>query len=192
MTKTAKPEQPDTGPTRLPGDRPWHEDVARMLRVDHAGEYGAARIYDGQLSVMGDRHPAAKIIRRMREQEVRHLETFDRLLDERRVRPTLLTPLWHAAGFALGAATALAGPRTAMACTAAVEEVIDDHYAAQEAALEGHDAELSTVIGNFREDENEHRDLAIRHGARDVPGYPLLAGAIKVGCRLAIWMSKRI
>lgn len=180
------------GPRYLPGDRPWREDVARMLRVDHAGEYGAARIYDGQLAVMGNRHPAAAEIRRMREQEVRHLQSFDELLNERRVRPTLLAPLWHVAGFALGAATALAGPRAAMACTAAVEEVIDTHYAGQEKALAGHDEALGSMVSAFRADEAEHRDTAIAHGAQDLPAYPLFAGIIKTGCRAAIWLSKRL
>ncbi|GAB4145200.1 MAG: demethoxyubiquinone hydroxylase family protein [Sphingomonadales bacterium] len=191
-TTETSPDSSDEGPTRLPGDRPWPEDVARMLRVDHAGEYGAARIYDGQLAVMGNRHPAAAHIRRMREQEIAHLERFDTLLNQRQVRPTLLAPLWHVAGFALGAATALAGPRAAMACTAAVEEAIDEHYAAQEQRLDGRDAELHDVVSRFRADENEHRDLAVSHGAEEVPGYPLLAGAIKAGCRLAIGLSKRL
>ena len=185
-------EPPIAGPTRLPGDRPWREDVARMLRVDHAGEYGAARIYDGQLAVMGNRHPAAALIRKMREQEARHLASFDRMLLQRRVRPTLLAPLWHVAGFVLGAATALAGPRAAMACTAAVEEAIDDHYARQQAVLDEHDPELRALVDAFRKDEAEHHDIAIAQGARRVPGYPLLAGAIKAGCRLAIRLSKAV
>src|SRR5436190_9048774 len=100
-------------PHHLPGERDPAEEIARMLRVDHAGEYGATRIYEGQLDVLG-RGPAAGEIRRMAETEKRHLERFDQLLHERRARPTLLHPLWTVAGYALGAATALLGERAAM------------------------------------------------------------------------------
>ena len=99
-----------TADDRLPGDLSRAALVERMIRVDHAGEYGAARIYDGQLAVLG-RTPSGPVIQAMAEREKSHLATFDRLVIERRVRPTLLSPLWHAAGFALGAASALMGPR---------------------------------------------------------------------------------
>ena len=107
-------------------------DVAAMIRVDHAGEFGALRIYAGQLAVLTrdakmDRNVAA--IRHMAEQELRHFETFDRMIKDRAVRPTVLEPIWHIAGYALGAATALMGEKAAMACTVAVEDVIDAHYA---------------------------------------------------------------
>ncbi|MBM3539620.1 MAG: demethoxyubiquinone hydroxylase family protein, partial [Alphaproteobacteria bacterium] len=162
----------------LPGDLSPEEKVARMLRVDHAGEYGAVRIYAGQLAILGDT-PAGEVIRRMAEQERRHLETFDRLLPERRVRPTALAPLWHAAGFALGAATALLGERAAMACTVAVEEVIDEHYAAQAASLGETEPELRQVIEEFRQDELAHRDEGLAHGAAQAPGYEVLSAGIK-------------
>ena len=128
--------RPGTASKRLPGDLDAKAQVQRMIRVDHAGEYGAKRIYDGQLAVLR-RSPAAPTIHRMAEQERRHLARFERLVPERRVRPTLLQPLWHVAGFALGAATAMLGKRAAMACTVAVEEVIDRHYARQIEALGG-------------------------------------------------------
>ena len=168
-----------------------------MIRVDHAGEYGAARIYDGQIAVLGRRSRAAPAIRKMAAQEKRHLEAFDRLVVERRVRPTLLTPLWHVAGFTLGAATALLGERAAMACTVAVEEVIDEHYGRQAEVLaelppDEADPELRAVVEEFRADEAEHRDIGIAHGARETPGYELLSAAIKTGSRLAIWLSTRI
>src|SRR5882757_1173767 len=152
-----------TGPSpslrrRLPGDPSRDEQVARMLRVDHAGEHGAVRIYEGQLAVLG-RTPVGDVIRRMAEQEQKHLATFDRMLPARQVRPTLLGPLWHAAGFALGAATALLGERAAMACTVAVENVIDEHYAGQIAALGEREPELRRTIDEFRADEREHRDV---------------------------------
>ncbi len=167
------------------------QETHAMIRVDHAGEYGAARIYAGQLAVMGNRHPDAAEIERMRQQEQRHLDTFDRLINERQVRPTILAPVWDAAGFALGAATALMGPRAAMACTAAVETEIDRHYAEQEAALAGSDPELEGHIAKFRAEELEHKETAIAHGAEDAPGYPVLSAVIRAGCRAAIAVSKR-
>jgi ubiquinone biosynthesis monooxygenase Coq7 len=162
-----------------------------MIRVDHAGEYGADRIYAGQLAVLGER-AGGGAIRRMAEQEKRHLEAFDRLLVERRVRPTVLAPLWHVAGFALGAGTALLGEKAAMACTEAVETVIDEHYGRQLAELGDDEAELRGVIADFRTDEIAHRDLAAAAGAAEAPGYRLLTGTIKAGSRLAIWLSTRL
>ncbi len=190
-----KPEE-RKGPARsgrpyLPGDLTPAETLARMIRVDQAGEYGARRIYEGQLAVLG-RSPAAATIRKMHEQELAHLETFDRLVAERRVRPTLLQPVWHVAGFALGAATALLGEKAAMACTVAVEEVIDEHYADQAERLGEDEPELKKTIEDFRADELEHRDIGLEHGAEGAPAYPLLSGAIKAGSRLAIWLSERV
>ena len=175
----------------LPGDPSREELVKRMMRVDHAGEYGAKRIYDGQLAVL-KRSPVAPIIRRMAEQEQRHLAAFDKLLPERRVRPTALHPLWHAAGYALGAATALLGERAAMACTVAVEEVIDEHYARQAATLGPDEPELKALVEEFRRDELEHRDTGLAHGAEQAGGYPVLTAGIKAASRLAIWLSERI
>lgn len=178
-----------TGEDRLPGDPAPAETVARMIRVDHAGEFGAKRIYDGQLAVLGER---AGVIREMAEQEEKHLAVFERLIVERGVRPTLLSPLWHVAGFALGAGTALLGEKAAMACTEAVEEVIDEHYGAQAARLGDDEADLRATIEEFRADEIRHRDTARRHGAAEAPGYRLLTDAVKTGSRLAIWLSTRL
>ncbi|MGE0664909.1 MAG: demethoxyubiquinone hydroxylase family protein [Sphingomonadales bacterium] len=178
-------------PTRLPGEPSLEAEKARMIRVDQAGEYGATRIYEGQLAVLGARASGA-VIRRMAEQEAKHLEKFDRLLTARRVRPTLLSPVWHMAGFALGAATALIGEKAAMACTVAVEEVIDEHYAKQAAKLEDSDPELKTLIEECRAEEIEHKIEAEEHGAREALGYPVLTGAIKGASRLAIWLSSRV
>ena len=164
----------------------------RMLRVDQAGEYGATRIYAGQLAVMGDRTPLAGEIRHMAEQEAEHNAKFDALMAARGVRPTALQPLWNVAGFALGAATALIGPKAAMACTAAVETEIDRHYSAQLDALGDRDPELSDMIATFREDERDHRDLALANGAEQAPAYPLLSGAIRLGCRIAIRLAERV
>jgi ubiquinone biosynthesis monooxygenase Coq7 len=180
---------PRTG--RLPGDLTKEQLIDRILRVDHAGEYGAVRIYEGQLSVLG-RSRAAPVIRKMAAKEREHLAKFDEILPQRRVRPSLLQPLWHVAGFALGAATAFLGERAAMACTAAVEEVIDRHYADQAARLGDDEGPLRATLERYREDELEHRDTALGHGAEQAPAYELLTGAIKAGSRLAIWLSKRI
>ncbi len=177
---------------RLPGDLPKEEELARMIRVDQAGEYGARRIYEGQLAVMGRNHPNSATVKHMHEQELRHLETFDRLVCERRVRPTALQPIWHVAGFALGAATALMGDKAAMACTVAVEEVIDEHYAEQSARLEDDESDLRDTIEEFRAEELEHRDTALEHGAAQAPGYEVLSAAIKTGSRIAIWLSQRV
>jgi 3-demethoxyubiquinol 3-hydroxylase len=180
-----------SGVRRLPGDPPADEIVRRMIRVDHAGEMGAARIYRGQLAVLG-RTTAAPVIRRMEEQEKRHLAAFDKLIVDRRVRPTLLSPLWHVAGWALGAASAALGERAAMACTAAVEEVIDAHYAAQIETLGGAEPELAQSLEEFRRNEIEHRDVALAEGAEEAPAYAILSTAIKAGSKLAIWLSTRL
>jgi len=162
-----------------------------MIRVDHAGEYGAVRIYEGQLAVLGKRG-SADTIRHMADQEQRHLKTFDRLVNERKVRPTALEPLWRVAGYALGVGTALLGEKAAFACTAAVEEVIDAHYTAQIAELGDKDPELKNTVEDFRAEEAQHRQLALDHGAEQAPGYRLLSEAIKAGCRVAIKLSEKI
>ncbi len=176
---------------RLPGDPGAAQRVAAMIRVDQAGEYGAARIYAGQMAVLG-RSPVAPVIRAMADQERQHLETFDRLIAERGVRPTLLSPLWHVGGFVVGAASAVLGERAAMACTEAVETVIDEHYAAQVEELGDAEPELKAVIAEFRDHEIAHRDTARAHDAELAPGYVPLGAAIRAGTRLAIWLSTRI
>ena len=168
------------------------ERSARMLRVDQAGEYGATRIYAGQLAVMGDRAPLGGEISAMAAQEAGHRAKFDALIAARGVRPTALQPVWSVAGFALGAATALIGPEAAMACTAAIETEIDRHYTEQLEELGEDDPELCAMIREFRDDEREHLSSALAHGAELAPGYPLLSGAIRLGCRLAIRLSERI
>ena len=175
----------------LPGDPDADTLLARMIRVDHAGEYGAERIYQGQLAILG-RGPKADILRHMRDQETVHKETFERLVGDRQVRPTALLPLWHVAGFALGAATALIGERGAMACTVAVEEAIDEHYAAQAAAIPDHESELRDTVGRFREEELEHRDIGLANEAELAPAYKLMSRVIKFGCKVAIAASERV
>lgn len=175
----------------LPGDRDAKETLARALRVDHAGEYGAQRIYAGQLAVLG-RDACAPVLREMKAQEEAHLEAFNGLLNERRVRPSALMPLWHVAGYALGAGTALLGRRAAMACTVAVESVIAGHYQQQLDSLPEQETELKDTIRRFRDDELAHHDTGLAHEAEAAPAYGLLSGLIRTGCRAAIALSKRL
>jgi ubiquinone biosynthesis monooxygenase Coq7 len=171
----------------LPGDPSPEEILARALRVDHAGEYGAKRIYQGQLAIRPD-----ETIRHMAAQEEHHLAYFSDQIVKRQVRPTALHPFWHVAGFALGAATALMGRKAAMACTAAVEEVIDNHYREQIETLKEAEPDLAAQIEIFRREEVGHRDTALEQGAEKTPGYFFLSNAIKLGCRLAIKTAERI
>ncbi len=180
-----------TAENRLPGDPDRETMIAEIIRVDQAGEYGAKRIYEGQLAVLG-MSDAAPILRDMLAQEEKHLAKFNTIMAARRVRPTVLEPLWHVAGFALGAATALLGKEAAMACTAAVEDVIGEHYAEQTAQLGDDERDLRETISAFRGDEMHHRDVSLAHGAESAPAYLPLTTAIKAGTRLAIWLSKRI
>lgn len=179
--------------------QPRREDPARlkeMIRVDHAGEHGAVRIYDGQLAVF-DKIPGmektAELVRHMAEQEQEHLDHFDGLIVERNIRPTAFGPMWNVAGFALGAVTALLGEKAAMACTAAVETEIDAHYAAQLEELEdGADDDLRDAIERFRADEAEHKATALEQGAEQAPAYEIMSRMIRFGCRVAIRASEKV
>ena len=185
----------NTAEPRNPGDHDRRQTVERLIRVDQAGEFGAVRIYEGQLAALRwtgrANSEAGRKIAAMARAEREHNKVFDRLLSERRVRPTALQPLWSVAGFALGAATALMGDKAAMACTVAIEETIDEHYAQQAAALGDDEAELRGTIEKFRAEEIEHKDTALAAGAEQAPAYEALTGAIKAGSRLAIWLSTR-
>ena len=174
-----------------PGNPRRTDATARMIRVDQAGEHGAVQIYRGQMDVLGRRASGAHSAH-MAAQEEEHLERFEALMNERRVRPSLLSPLWHVAGYTLGAATALMGDKAAMACTVAVEEVIEEHYNEQAEALGDSDPELTSLIEECCADEVEHRDFALEQGAEETPGYGLLSAAIKTGAKTAIWLAKRI
>ncbi len=167
-------------------------DRSSMIRVNQAGEYGAKRIYAGQMAVMGNRTPAARSIAHMAEQEQRHLSAFDALVAERGIRPTALQPMWDVAGFALGAVTAALGPKAAMACTVAIETEIDRHYSEQLTEIGDGDPVLSAMVSEFRAEEMEHKATAIEQGAEQAFAYPLLSAAIRMGCRTAIALSKRI
>jgi len=193
MAKHKKTSQKKQTPARLPGDPSKDQMLEQLIRVDHAGEYGAVRIYEGQLAVL-KKKSCAPVISHMLEQEKVHKETFDNLINKHRVRPTALMPLWHLAGFALGATTAMMGEKAAMACTVGVEDAIDEHYQSQIEELEQYEDEneLRDICIKFREEELEHRDTGIEHGAEQALGYEVLTNAVKAGSRLAIWLSKRI
>ena len=163
-----------------------------IIRVDHAGEYGATRIYDGQIAVFGKNSKIGKTIQLMADQEQEHIETFEKLIVQHRVRPTVLLPLWNIAGFALGASTALMGKKAAMACTVAVEKVIGDHYREQASLLAKDQKKLKSTIKKFEKDELEHHDIGIAHDAKKAPGYNFLSKVISIGCRAAITVSKKI
>ncbi|MBF0561952.1 MAG: demethoxyubiquinone hydroxylase family protein [Alphaproteobacteria bacterium] len=179
------------GLRRRLGDPPVGDLLARMIRVDHAGEFGAVRIYQGQMAVLGSR-TVASTLKQMEAKEQEHLQVFGRLLVERRVRPSVLQPLWGALGYALGAGTALMGEGAAMACTVAVEEVIEEHYLNQAERLGDSEVDLKATIEKFRDDEMEHREIALEHGGTRHPAYPVLGMAIKTGSRLAIWLAARL
>jgi len=176
--------------------------LSSMLRVDHAGELAAYQIYSGQLFVLSRTHPElVPLIQEMQDQESHHLNTFDNLLASHRVRPTVMTPLWRIAGWGLGAVTAAMGKEAAMACTSAVETVIGGHYDDQIRSLmelekkypEGGElTKLTETVSQFRDDELEHRDIAIEKDAEKATGYPILEKIIGGGCRGAIWISERI
>ena len=163
-----------------------------IIRVDHAGEYGATKIYDGQIAVFGKETKIGKTIKHMADQEQEHIETFNKLLIENRVRPTALLPLWNFAGFFLGASTALMGEKAAMACTVAVEKVIGDHYGDQLKLLKEDQKKLKSTIKKFQKDELEHHDIGIAHDAEETPAYNLLSSFISLGCKTAIALSKKI
>jgi len=189
---------PDPKPMpRAPGQSGLNKRVEEMIRVDHAGEYGAVAIYRGQQAVFSRSPKTGRISRQIEEmaaQEQGHLDAFDKLIAERRVRPTAMAPLWEAAGFTLGAVTALMGEKAAHACTEAVEDVIEKHYQHQIDELDAADEEpeLKAAFTKFREEELEHRDLAVEEGAKEAPGYALLSHAIKTGCKLAIGITKKV
>ncbi|MCR9254547.1 MAG: demethoxyubiquinone hydroxylase family protein [Alphaproteobacteria bacterium] len=189
MSETHSPKT--TQEDRLAGDMDKREFIDRLIRVDHAGEFGAQRIYKGQIDVLGNTD-VGPTLRHMAEQEEEHLEAFEQLIRERRGRPTALYPVWNVLGYALGAGTALMGKKAAMACTIAVEECIDEHYQKQLEKLGDDEEELKAKIRKFREDELEHRDIGVDHQGEQAIGYPVMRKAIRAGSKFAIWLSERV
>ena len=168
------------------------EVLEEIIRVDHAGEYGATKIYDGQIAIFGKSSKLGKTIQHMADQEQEHIDKFNELILEHRVRPTALLPLWNVAGYALGASTALMGEKAAMACTVAVEKVIGEHYQEQLELLGDDHKDLKKTISKFRDDEHEHHDIGIQHDAENAPGYKIMSKVIEFGCKTAIAISKKI
>lgn len=173
--------------------------LERLVRVDQAGELGADYIYAGQHLVFKHTKPSlAPLIKHMWEQEIHHHKTFDTLQTEGRVRPSALTPVWKAAAFGLGIGTALLGEEAAMACTEAVETVIGGHYNSQlrwmhqNFPAHADMGELKSLVKQFRDDELEHLETAVDHGAKQARPYMLLTETIKNGCRAAIWVAERV
>ena len=166
--------------------------IDEIIRVDHAGEYGATKIYAGQLAVFGMKSKIGKTIKHMADQEQEHIETFDKLIVERKVRPTLFMPIWNFAGYTLGITTALMGKKAAMARTVAVEDVIGKHYEKQALQLGNNEKKLKKTILKFRDDELEHHDIGIDNDAEKTLGYTVLSKFIKTGCKVAIAISKKV
>ena len=166
--------------------------LEEIIRVDHAGEYSATRIYEGQIAVFGKNSKIGKTIQHMADQEQEHIEKFQELIVSERVRPTVMLPLWNIAGYALGAGTAIMGEKAAMACTVAVEKVIGEHYEEQIELLEEDQKKLKSTIKKFAADELEHHDIGIAHDAESTPGYKILTKIIELGCKTAIIVSKKI
>ena len=168
------------------------QNLEEIIRVDHAGEFGATKIYDGQIAIFGKNSKIGKTIQHMADQEQEHIDKFNELILEHRVRPTALLPIWNVAGFALGASTALMGEKAAMACTVAVEKVIGEHYEEQLSLLEDDHEDLKKTISKFRDDELEHHDIGIEHDAESAPGYKIMSKVIEFGCKTAIAISKKV
>ena len=187
--KKKKKQSKKSGTSKIKTDRSILEEI---IRVDHAGEYGATRIYDGQIAVFGKNSKIGKTIQHMADQEQEHIEKFEELIVKNRVRPTALIPVWNVAGYALGVSTALLGEKAAMACTVAVETVIGNHYGEQLSLLEDDQKELKKTIKKFKADELEHHDIGIAHDAEKTPGYKVLSKIIELGCKTAIEISKKI
>ncbi|MGB0906753.1 MAG: demethoxyubiquinone hydroxylase family protein [Maricaulaceae bacterium] len=186
---------PMAGHKVKPAKRPTPPHIASMLRIDHAGEYGAVAIYKGQQAVFARQGQTAHIaaqIAEMETEEQKHLEAFDTMLVERNVRPTALSPIWNVAGYGLGVVTALMGEKAAHACTEAVESVIEQHYGEQVEEVKDEDPELAATFAEFREDELHHKHIAVEGGAKEAAGYGLLSRVITAGCKAAIKVTSRI
>ena len=188
-TKKKKKQSKESGTSKIKTDRSLLEEI---IRVDHAGEYGATRIYDRQIALFCKNSKIGKTIQHMADQEQEHIQKFEELIVKNRVRPTALIPVWNVAGYALGVSTALLGEKAAMACTVAVETVIGNHYGEQLSLLEDDQKELKKTIKKFKEDELEHHDIGIAHDAEKTPGYKVLSKVIELGCKTAIEISKKI
>mgnify|MGYP006178151867 FL=1 len=169
--------------------------LEQIIRVDHAGERGAIKIYEGQLLALKtfkQNEFLKRKIEEMKEHENEHYDFFDNEIKKRNIAPTKLLPLWDLMGVTLGFGTAMLGEKAAMLCTASVEEVIDDHYKNQTYKLKEDEKELKKKIEKFREDELHHKDIAYDNGATKKGLYGLLDKVIKTSSRIAISISEKI
>jgi len=169
--------------------------LEEIIRVDHAGERGAIKIYEGQLlalkTIKQDNDLKDKI-EEMKEQEKEHLEYFEKEIQKRKIKPTYLLPLWDVMGVALGFGTALLGKKAAMLCTASVEEVIEDHYQNQLKKLGNDEMDLKTKIEKFKGEEVKHKNIAYESGATNKGLYSIMDKVIRTGSRIAITISEKI
>ena len=165
--------------------------IDKIPRVDHAGEIGASKIYEGQIKVLG-KTEIGPLLQHMKDQEQEHLDTFHELLNKHKVRPTVLLPLWNKLGYALGFITASISKDAAMACTIAVEEVIGEHYAKQAETLNDDHKELKSTLMKFRDDELNHLETGVEHDGENAPGYEIMKAIVQLGCRTAIKISEKI
>ena len=169
--------------------------LEEIIRVDHAGERGAIKIYEGQLlalkTIKQDESLKDKI-EKMKEQEKEHLEYFEKEIQKRKIKPTYLLPLWDIIGVTLGFGTALLGKKAAMLCTASVEEVIEGHYQGQLKKLGNDEMELKAKIEKFKDDEAGHKNMAYEAGATNKGIYSIMDKVIRVGSRIAITVSEKI
>lgn len=164
-----------------------------IIRVNHAGEYAATYIYKGQIAGFKGDQNLQTMIKDMLQTEQEHLEFFTQKMQKEKIRPTILLPLWKVLGFGLGLGTALLGEKVAMACTASVEDVIEKHYSQQLSVLQKieSDDDLKENIARIRQEEMEHMDTGTEH-SRQLPFHSCISGIIKLGCKYAIFLSKRI
>ena len=169
--------------------------IEEFIRVDHAGERGAIKIYEGQLLALNTivkNEELKKTIEHMKEHEVEHCEFFEKEIKKRKITPTKLLPIWDLLGVGLGFGSTLLGKKTAMLCTASVEEVIDKHYQSQINQLDTSEKELKKKIIKFRKDELHHKDIAYEKGATKKGCYSILDKIIKTGSKIAINISEKI
>ena len=169
--------------------------LEEIIRVDHAGERGAIKIYEGQLLALKTLKQDEILkdkIEKMKDHEKEHLEYFEKEIQKRNIKPTYLLPLWDLMGVTLGFGTALLGKKATMLCTASVEEVIEDHYSNQLKKLGKDESELKTNIEKFRGDEIEHKNIAYETGASNKGLYSIMDKVIKTGSRIAITISEKI
>lgn len=183
----------------------FEKKIHEIIRVDHAGEFGAKVIYDGQIAALKlkKNHELVNLVKQMKAQEDEHFNYFDEEMRRQKIRPTAMQPIWKIGGFALGFLTAMLDKKAAMTCTTAVEEVIDEHYQGQIKTIMQEEkflpknqqkeaAKLKAKIEKFRDDELEHRDIGYEHEAAELPYFSLLSAFIKATTRFAIAVSKKI